>query len=219
MHSCTDASPENGTAAYVKGFVNASNASSNIVLDANMSRLDVNEYIKTEANEYMKVTAISGDGSVAGVMLTVERGAHPPGLSPGLVSAVPNRSSLALDLHIIQARTRSRKRAHSFTQVPHGSLVTLAEGGTGVNGTVVSFLFRLDETWKHDFCTRMHTLQHTLTQAQRTRTLAQVKLVAAIANLDVDEYIKTASNEYLKVTIRSANTIYATLCVYMCVCV
>ena len=46
MNSCTDASPENGTAAYVKGFVNASNASSIIVLDANMSRLDVNEYIK-----------------------------------------------------------------------------------------------------------------------------------------------------------------------------
>lgn len=61
----------------------------------------------------------------------------------------------------------------------------------------------------------MHTLQHTLTQAQRTRTLAQVKLVAGIANLDVDEYIKTASNEYLKVTIRSADTIYAKLCVYV----
>jgi hypothetical protein len=114
------------------GGVDNQAGSTTVILATSIASLDVNEYIKSANNEYMKVTVKSGDGKT----LTVTRNSSPPGLTSGGLAAAAD-----------------------------GSAVTLAEGG-------------VDD------------------QAGSTT----VKLVAAISTLVKNDYIKSAANEYMKVT-------------------
>ena len=112
------------------GGVNALTSETTLVLASAIPNLDVNEYIKSNNDEYMKVTDIASDN----ITLTVERNAAPPGLTQG-----------------------------SIATAVEGSAVTLAEGGIDASDTTV-------------------------------------KLVAALTGLDVNDYIKSAAGEYMKVT-------------------
>ena len=78
--------------AIIDSGVDGKSSSTTLVLESVMENLDLDEFIRTAAGEYMRVTYIADDG----VTLTVERNAAPNGLTQGAMAAAAAGSTITL---------------------------------------------------------------------------------------------------------------------------
>ena len=106
------------------GGVDNKTTSTTVVLASSMANLNQSEYIKSESGEYMKVTAIAGDG----VTLTVERAASPPGLTAGSIAVVANASSVTLVEGGVDATESTVKLASAIDNLDVGEYIKTAAG-------------------------------------------------------------------------------------------
>ena len=111
------------------GGVSSSNSSTLMILDNVLPDLDVGEYIKSTAGEYMKVTAISGNG----LELTVIRNLAPAGLSQGMLANASGGENLTLveglNLTVERNAAPPGLTQGSLQKADPGESVLLVEGG------------------------------------------------------------------------------------------
>ena len=126
MQSATIAFEDTTVSATIaaSGGVDNKTTSTTVVLASSMANLSQNEYIKSESGEYMKVTAIAGDG----VTLTVERAASPPGLIAGSIAVVANASSVTLVEGGVDTTESTVKLASAIDNLDVGEYIKTAAG-------------------------------------------------------------------------------------------
>ena len=199
------------------GGVDDQNTSTRVKLDATIPDLEVGDYIKSSANEYMQITGTSD----AGKILTLVRNAAPPGLTQGSLAAAADGETVTL------ATGAFAPVASQYALVAFEHTNVTAVIGTGVDNQASSQTLQLTiglgSLDVNDFVKSADDEYMKVTDiafedvGTETSEIAaggsidstgddtSLVLVSEIANLEVGEYLKTEANEYLKVKDMSAD--------------
>ena len=187
------------------GGVDDQAASTTLKLTGALTNLDVNDYIKTQANEYMKVTNIVGN------TLTVERNAAPPGLTQGSLAAAADGETVTLaeggisdtDTTLILSAAIANLNQNEYLKIGSEYVKVTNIGGTGALANRQLTITRNGAPCgltQGAAAAAAAGTSVTLAEGGISDSDTTLKVAAAITGLTVGEYLKTAANEYVKVT-------------------
>ena len=199
------------------GGVDDQATSTTLTLSGALTDLDVNDYIKSASNEYMKVTNIAGN------TLTVERNAAPPGLTQGSLASAADGETVTLaeggisnsDTTLILSAAINNLDQNEFLKIGSEYVKVTNIGGTGA---LLNRQLTIERNGNP--CGLTQAAAAAAAAAGETVFLAEggidnsattLKLEAAIGTLDVGEYLKTEANEYLKVTAKADSDLTLTI--------